>query len=171
MAGAGLTGALGVSGSIDATGLSTSGLITAYAKQELIRASVNATLAATIDGQDFGEALKQGVAMMGVNTVASWAAGKIGDLYKIGAADRINYATHKALHGLLGGTMGAGLAAITHTDPRIGVLSGAVGSMIGEMVAEGFSPDKADIERYLAWCVRSPPFLPSLFLFHFCSCH
>lgn len=119
-----------------------------YAKQAVIQSAVNTALAVAMDGQDFAEALKQGIAMAGINTVASWAAGKIGDLYKFDAADRINYATHKALHGMLGAGMGATLAAVTHTDPRIGALSGAVGAVVGEMVAEGFSPDQADIEKH-----------------------
>jgi hypothetical protein len=120
-----------------------------YAKAAVLNSAVNTMMSVAIDGQDVGEALKQGIAMAGINTLASYGAGKIGDLYMATVTDRINYVTHKALHGILGAGMGATLAAVTHTDPKIGALSSAFGAVLSEMVAEGFSPAQADMDQYL----------------------
>lgn len=109
-----------------------------YAKQAVIQSAVNTVLSVAMDGQDFAEALKHGIAMAGINTVASYCAGKIGDLYKVDATDRINAATHKALHLGLGAALGATTAVVTGQDVMRSALSGGVGGMLGETFAEVF---------------------------------
>jgi len=116
-----------------------------YAKAAVLNSAVNTMMSVAIDGQDVGEALKRGAVSAGLNTLASWGAGQIGGMY---SKEALNYGVHKALHGVVGAGLGAGLAAISHQDPRLGAVSGAFGAVLSEMVAEGFKPEEADVKQY-----------------------
>ena len=151
MAGAGLTSSLGV-GSIDTSGLSTDQLITAYAKQELIKASVNATLAVTIEGRDLNEAMLQGLISAGISTASAFGAHKIGDLRKPtdGSTPEISGVMHKTLHTGLGAVIGglsggiaSSLSGGTFADGLAkSAASGGFGALVGTLMTEAMVDDK-----------------------------
>ncbi len=116
-----------------------------YAKAAVLNSAVNTMMSVAIDGQDIGEALKRGAVSAGLNTLASWGAGQIGGMYR---KEAVNYGVHKVLHGLTGAGLGAGLAAISHQDPRLGAVSGAFGAVLSEVIAEGFAPKTEDVKQY-----------------------
>ncbi len=151
MATAGLTDKIGRMAGIksgldlDAAGKVIPHEFTDYAAKAAINAAVHTVLSVAIDKQDFKQAMLQGMSSAAVNTVASYGAGQIGGLY---SKEAVNYGVHKALHGLTGAGLGAGLAVISHTDPRLGAASGAFGAVMAEMIAEGFKPEMADVEQY-----------------------
>ena len=151
MATAGLTDKIGRMAGIksgldfDAAGKLIPREFTDYAAKAAINAAVHTVLSVAIDKQDFKQAMLQGMSSAAVNTVASYGAGQIGGLY---SKEAVNYGVHKALHGLTGAGLGAGLAMISHTDPRLGAASGAFGAVMAEMIAEGFKPEMADLEQY-----------------------
>lgn len=120
-----------------------------------MKAAVNTTLAVTVDGQDFGQAMKQNLIMAGIGTAAAFGAHKIGDLHKpdasadagrgssgggsssaAAAAEPIYYAAHKALHLGLGATLSAATAAATGQDVGLGATSGGFGALVGSVMTE-----------------------------------
>jgi hypothetical protein len=131
---------------IDTNGKLIERTISDYAKQAVISSAVNTVMSVAIDGQDFRQAMLHGINSAALNTVASWGAGQIGTLY---SQDALNYGVHKALHGLVGTGLGAGLATISKTDPRVGAVSGLFGAVLSEMIAEGFKPEMTDVEQYV----------------------
>lgn len=116
-----------------------------YAKAAVLNSAVNTMMSVAIDGVNPGEALKRGAMSAGLNTLASWGAGQIGGMYR---KEAVNYGVHKVLHGMTGAGLGAGLAAISHQDPRLGAVSGAFGAVLSEVIAEGFAPKTEDVKQY-----------------------
>ena len=141
--------------------------------EQIVQRGMNNTVGAGLDKLISNKPLDQGMIdawiNAGIDTVAQVCANKIGELYKpdviktnglktdvnyslktdgVYNTESINYATHKVLHGALGAGFGAGLAMISNTDPRLGAVSGAVGAIVSEMMAEGFAPEMADVEQY-----------------------
>lgn len=125
---------------VDANGKLLERTITDYAKQAAINSSVN-VLMAIAEGQNAEDAVRYGLSSMAMNTMASWGAGQIGDMYKPDAVNRINFATHKVLHTLLGAGLGSGLSVINHSDPAIGAASGALGALVATTMTEMLKPD------------------------------
>jgi hypothetical protein len=133
---AGLTKGLG-----DKLGITGSTAFDNLAKKHLLQSAINTTLSVAIDGQRPEDAIKQGLTSAAINTLAAYAAGKIGDVRSTssetrGGAARIDAGTHKLLHGILGAGSGVLAGAITQQDIARSALSGSVGGVLGETFAE-----------------------------------
>jgi hypothetical protein len=133
---AGLTKGLG-----DKIGITGSTAFDNLAKKHLLQSAINTTLSVAIDGQRPEDAIKQGLTSAAINTLAAYAAGKIGDARSTssetrGGAARIDAGTHKLLHGILGAGSGVLAGAITQQDIARSALSGSVGGVLGETFAE-----------------------------------
>jgi hypothetical protein len=81
-------------------------------------------------GEDVGQALKTGVLEGAVNSVAGYAAGRVGEAFPTGGP------IHKIAHGAVGAGLGAGLNAIAGEDVFMGATSGAIGAIAAETIAE-----------------------------------
>jgi hypothetical protein len=141
-ASAGLTKGLG-----DKLGITGSTAFDNLAKKYLLQSAINTTLAVTIDGQKPEDAIRQGLTSAAINTLAAYAASKIGGAYFDGKVDPFS---HKLLHGLLGAASGATSSMILGGDIGRGAMSGAFGGILAETIADAFSPDQAEVDRYVA---------------------
>ena len=91
-----------------------------------MRTLVNSGINVTIGQQDIDDVLKNAGVNFVTDVVGTVGANYIGELYQAGRG-RIDFATHKVLHGALG----VGLGAIKG-DP----IAGALGGMVAETVAD-----------------------------------
>jgi hypothetical protein len=99
-------------------------------------------LKVALKGERVEEALKNAGMQTIVNAFASYGAQRIGEAYALGSKE-MDYFTHKLLHGALGGTTGALLSE----DRKKGMISGAMSSMIAEVLAEAvIKPQEVGIQ-------------------------
>jgi hypothetical protein len=138
---AGLTKGLG-----DKIGITGSTAFDNLAKKHLLQSAINTTLSVAIDGQRPEDAIKQGLTSAAINTLAAYAAGKIGGAYFDKDIDPFS---HKLLHGVLGAASGATSAMILNGDVGRGAMSGAFGAVLAETITDAFSPEQADIDSYV----------------------
>jgi len=96
-----------------------------HLQKNVVSSGTSAGLGILINRQDVRDALLQAAKGIAVNTIAGWGANQIKEARTPGA---IGSLIHKVEHGLLG----AGMGALLSKDP----LSGAMGAMIAEIVAE-----------------------------------
>lgn len=122
-------------------------------KLAALREAVSVGCDSIITGVEVGDRLKNTLAHVVIDTGAGFAAGRIGQMYRGTPVNanvkgqfsssstssstplpKIDYLTHKFLHGTLG-------AAIGYTmDPSTkGMLSGAAGAVLAEVIAEGLT--------------------------------
>lgn len=141
-ASAGLTKGLG-----DKLGITGSTAFDNLAKKHLLQSAINTTLSVAIDGQRPEDAIKQGLTSAAINTLAAYAADKIGGAYFDKDIDPFS---HKLLHGVLGAASGATSAMILGGDIGRGAMSGAFGAVLAETITDAFSPDQADVDSYVA---------------------
>ncbi len=141
-ASAGLTKGLG-----DKLKITKSTAFDNLARKHLLQSAINTTLSVAIDGQRPEDAIKQGLTSAAINTLAAYAAGKIGGAYFDKDIDPFS---HKLLHGVLGAASGATSAMILNGDVGRGAMSGAFGAVLAETITDAFSPDQADIDSYVA---------------------
>ena len=99
-----------------------------HLKKSTLQAALNTGLKIAIEGADPGAALRQGLLSAGVNTLSGWGASEIG--LKRASLD---YVSHKALHGVVGGLK----AKLLGKD----VASGAAGAMLAEVLGEALVVD------------------------------
>ena len=129
---AGLTKGIG-----DKIGITNSTAFENLAKKHFLQSAINTSMAIAIDGQKPEDAIKQGLTSAALNTLAAYAAGKIGDARSESkGVDRIDAGTHKALHALLGAGSGVLTGVITKQDIGRSALSGGIGAVLGEIFAE-----------------------------------
>jgi hypothetical protein len=105
-----------------------------HLKKSTLQAALNTGLKIAIEGADPGAALRQGLLSAGVNTLSGWGASQIGAAYGKGALDPF---THKALHGVVGAISGE----LLHGD----ALSGAMGAVVAETLAEGLKAEQEEV--------------------------
>lgn len=107
------------------------------AKREALRSAVNTVVSVSVDGQDFKQALLQGMASAGINTIASWGAHKIGDMGADSKADdRISTEETTMMHVGLGGITGGITAAAFGKDITAGISSGMTAGLAAEITAK-----------------------------------
>jgi hypothetical protein len=94
------------------------------------RSTIDMGLNFGIQGQNIEEVLNQGLRGFVAGTLQGTFSNYIGEAY---GDDTLNWGTHKILHGLAGGGAGWFLGG---TD---GILPGAMGSMVAEIIAEGLT--------------------------------
>ena len=127
---AGLTKGIG-----DKLGVTNSTEFTNLAKKHLIQSSINTAMSVAIDGQSFDKAMLQGITSATINTLTAYGASKIGDARNVDN-NRIEWGTHKLLHGILGG-LGGGLSSqLSGGKFEEGLKSGAFGAVMAETLAE-----------------------------------
>jgi hypothetical protein len=119
--------------------------------QIAIETAIKGTLNTAVFGQEPGEAYKEGATSAVAGTIGRCAAAHIGE-----AREALGGMLHKVAHGLVGAGTGA---LLSHDDPARGALSGAVGAVAAEVIAEALTPtiveevQKIDetMEERLAW--------------------
>ena len=115
-----------------------------HAAYQGLQAGVGLTLDA-LTGENISEALENRLKFAAVNTIAGYAANKIGDAYNKtpeGTANpvKLSWAEHKLLHGGLGAAMGAALSR--HAGE--GALAAGIASMVAESLAECWAPENSN---------------------------
>jgi hypothetical protein len=104
----------------------------------LIQSVADTVVSSVMDGIPLdNKLLERGLMSAAINAAAAYGAGQIGNKYlhkKIGTVE------HKIYHGLLGAGFGAGIAAIDKRDAGLGALSGMMGAVVAETVAELTAP-------------------------------
>ena len=98
---------------------------------QALRSFLRGSLHVIIQGDDPRTAMQGALKSTVTGAFGAYLAGEIGKAYR-GGYGTIDPLTHKILHGLLGG----GLGAIISDNPTQGALSGAIGAMVAETVAD-----------------------------------
>lgn len=99
-----------------------------HLKGAALKQSVNASFKVTLGDQKIQEALTSAVKNIGIDAVTGYAANQIGQAY---GNEQINSFSHKALHGVLGGTTGYALGGNQQA-----AISGAVSAVAAEVAFE-----------------------------------
>ena len=131
MASAGLTQGIGANlpMNMDTSSFSSIGQHAAY---QGLQAGVGLTLDA-LTGENLGEAFENRLKFAAVNTLAGYAANKIGNAVKLGDIDK---ATQKFLHAVVGASGGAALSR----NAGQGAIAGAMGAFIAEVMTDILNP-------------------------------
>lgn len=87
-----------------------------HLQKNALQSAVNGGLRIAVEGTDPGDALRQGLINAGVNSLAGFAAGEIGDNRK-----NLSYGEHKFLHGIAGAIGGQ----VLYKDAASGAMGGA----------------------------------------------
>ncbi|WP_139016888.1 DUF637 domain-containing protein [Candidatus Odyssella thessalonicensis] len=128
--------------------LSNSEIFMQHLQYNLMQSGVSATLSMVVNGEAPKDALVNGLKSVVANTVGGFMANQIGSLYNDGSLD---YVTHKLMHSLVGGLMGA----IICDKPERGALAGAIGAFAAEVVAEAVAGDTQSLTDRIARKARA----------------
>jgi Possible hemagglutinin (DUF637) len=127
---AGLTQGLATHLEIPTTQLTTFGEHAAYAG---LKTAVSVPVQATLGGKKLGDALTSGATTFAADTIGGYFSTQIGKAY---GAENLNYAEHKMAHAAVGAATGA---ILDPKNPGSSALSGALGAVTSEMLAEAIS--------------------------------
>ena len=139
MASAGLTQGIGASLGVNMD-LSSFDSIGQHAAYQGLQGTVGLALDA-LTGENITDALQNRLKFAAVNTIAGFAANKIGEAYNktpegMKNPSRLSWGEHKLLHGGLGAAMGAALSR----NAGEGALAASIASMVAESLAEEWAP-------------------------------
>ena len=112
-------------------------------QDSLIQSTANVVVSSVMDGVPIDKLLTREIISAAISAAAAYGAGQIGHKYlhkKIGTIE------HKIYHGLLGAGLGASIAGLDKRDAGLGALSGMMGAVVAEIVAELTAPSASQTE-------------------------
>jgi hypothetical protein len=133
VASAGLVSSIGSSFNINMNPALTNAKFTEFLKLNALQAGVNIPLRIVIGKESMHQVVRNEVIKCFINSMAMKMASVIGQRYR---TNKLNFVNQKLYHGISGGIIGGLVAMVEHKPIKSGVISGALGAIIGETMAE-----------------------------------